>query len=331
MENKHISIKKVALIVMILIFACAGIFGVYKIIELAENKTEVFTDGSELIEGGQEKPTNSSEDEKITVDIVSSIVFDLKDVDFRFAIVKIRVKSEEETINIQLDKFKTDEGIRLDQVAAYTRSLESQGYFLGKQNVWLEILSNTPTTMVNIFVPIENDLAENVEILTNFKTPNSMKISLKNPKGDQTLLQYAAEDIITDGKTYQMVVSKAYEITGDRMTQKTSNGLEEYLLPSTVSVYALNIKMVSLWGDEIVVEKAQYIPENSNETFEALDSSIQSMKYSNIIGKTVKDSDTGDLFFVAFNPNDSKMSYKGVLKIKVKGQENWITIQVDLN
>ncbi len=220
----------------------------------------------------------------------------------------------------------------MDQVDAYVRTLEAQSYFLGKQNVWFEIVSQESSTMVNLFVPIENDEAMEIEILTDFHSTRSMKVSLENPQGTEEMLQYGADDIITDGKTYQMVVSNAYEITGDTMTQKLNNGTTvEYLLPSTTAVYAFNIKMISLWGDEVVIEQAQYIPNNSKEVFEALDSSIQSMKYTNIIGKTVVESESGDLFFVAYNPSANSINYDGVLKLKIKGEENWITIQVDLN
>ncbi len=290
-----------------------------------------FTNDSTLIDGGQEKPEESSEDEDIQVDIVSSITFDLEGLDFRFAIVKLRIQTEDETINLGLEHFKTSEGIQLDQVDTYIRTLEAQGYFLGKQNVWFEILSNEPSTMVNVFMPIENDELKEIEIITDLYSPRSMKVSLENPKGTKSMLQYEAEDIITDGKTYQMLVSKAYEITGDTMVQKTASGEEEFLLPSTTAVYAFNIKMISLWGDKIVIEEAQYIPDNSKEVFTALDSSIQSMKYSNIIGREVVEEESGDLFFVTYNPASGSISYKGVLKLKIKGEENWITIQVDLN
>ena len=96
------------------------------------------------------------------------------------------------------------------------------------------------------------------------------------------MLQYQPLDVITDGKTFQMTVSKAYDITGLPLYQKTAEGEIEYLLPSTTHVYAFEVNAVSLYGDTTVIKDALYVPNNSSETFKALDSSIRSMKYDNM-------------------------------------------------
>lgn len=277
-----------------------------------------------MADGSQSKPEEKA-DGAYQIDLMDSVVFNLKDTDFKFVIAKVRVQSDE-AINLKLSHFTTSEGIALDQVDTYVKALEDKSLFLGKQNVWFEILSNEPSTMVNIFIPVKDKNAKEI-ILKNDLGTEDIKINLSNSKGTAEMLQYKADDIITDGRSYQMTVSSAYPITGDTMTQ---NG-QEYLLPSTVEVYSFNIEAVSLWGDKIVIEEAQYIPNDSKETFVALDSSIQSMKYSNIIGKEINEKDTGDLFFVAYSPVESPVTYKGVLKLKVQGQDSWITINVDLN
>lgn len=55
------------------------------------------------------------------------------------------------------------------------------------------------------------------------------------------------------------------------------------------------------------------------------------MKYENILGKKIKDKDKGSLFFVAYNPLENPVIYKGVLKLKLKDSDTWITVNVDLN
>ncbi len=332
MKNVQLSKKNKTMIIIAVILVVV-ISGIFLFINLqGDKKLEDFKNDIALEEGGQNRPEESSGDEEYKIDLISTLVFDLDDINFRFAIIKIRVQSiEEKGINLSLNHFQTSEGIYLDQVDSYVQRLEEQSYFLGKQNVWFEILSNEPTAIVNLFVPIKDGSLTEIGIKTDLQSEKNMKVSLSNPQGTSDLLQYEAEDIITDGKTYQMVVSTAYEITGDMMTEKSGDTESEYLLPSTTAVYAFNIQMVSLWGDTVVIEKAQYIPDGSTEIFEALDSSIQSMKYENIIDKEIAEKGTGDLFFVAYNPQESPVSYKGVLKLKVKGDENWIVIRVDLN
>lgn len=321
-KDKSTKIKIGICVVIVLILIATAIFFIFN--QKPKGDDKKLTSDITMAEGSQNKPTASTEGE-YKIDLVDSVVFNLKEVDFKFAIVKLRVQANN-SINIPLNHFSTSEGINLGNVDTYIKALEDKSLFLGKQNVWYEILSNENSTMVNILVPIKDKNAKEIT-LTNDLGAEEIKLNISNLKGTASMLQYQADDIITDGKSYQMTVSSAYPITGDTMTQ---NG-QEYLLPSTVEVYSFKIEAVSLWGDTIVIEEAKYVPENSKETFIALDSSIQSMKYSNIIGKEINEKDSGDLFFVAYSPVESPVTYKGALQLKVKGSDTWITINVDLN
>lgn len=331
MKNENLSKIKIGICVGIgiVLLALIGYFILSMMIPSNKVNNQL-TEDVTLATGSQEKPAESDAIEGYKVDLIDSVVFNLKDIDFKFVIAKIRVQSDD-NINLKLSHFKTSEGLVLDQVDNYVKQLEDKSYFLGKQNVWYEILSNENSTMVNIFIPIKDKNAKEITLVTDIEPDKEMKINLSNTKGTPEMLQYKADDIITDGKSYQMTVSSAYPITGDYMSQKTANGEIEYLLPLTVEVYSFNIEAVSLWGDTVVIEEAQYVPTNSKEIFTALDSSIQSMKYQNIIGKQIVEKDTGDLFFVAYSPIESPVTYKGVLKLKVQGNDNWIVINVDLN
>ena len=64
--------------------------------------------------------------------------------------------------------------------------------------------------------------------------------------------------------------------------------------------------------------------------FEALGAEYESEKYENILGKSIQEKDSGVLFFVTYNPGKEPMSYKGTLKLKIKGQENWIDVKVNV-
>lgn len=325
MNNNKLNKTKLYLCIGIgLLILAIGTFFIFQLTSKPAKPNDQLINDITMADGSQSKPEEKV-DGAYQIDLMDSVVFDLKETDFKFVIAKIRVQSDE-AINLKLSHFTTSEGIALDQVDTYVKALEDKSLFLGKQNVWFEILSNEPSTMVNIFIPVKDKNAKEIIIKNDLGTED-IKISLANGKGTEAMLQYKADDIITDGRSYQMTVSSAYPITGDTMTQSG----QEYLLPSTVEVYSFNIEAVSLWGDKIVIEEAQYVPNDSKETFVALDSSIQSMKYSNIIGKEINEKDAGDLFFVAYSPVESPVTYKGVLKLKIQGQDSWITINVDLN
>lgn len=274
----------------------------------------------------QDKPEESSELDDVKVELVNYYTFNFNDLDFNFIIAQVRVTGNEET-NISLEHFETSEGIKLNEVDTYVNALESHSYYLGKQNVFFELVSKDTKYFVNIFIPVKDKNANEITVDCDFGKNKTMTFDMSRRKGTQEMLSYVSDDLITDGKTYQLRVSSAYEITGEELTQNEM----EFILPSTVAVYCFNVEAMSLWGDEIVIEKAIYVPDQGKETFEALDASIRSMKHPNILGTKVKESETGSLFFMTFNPVDNPVTYKGVLKLTIKGSDNPIEIRVDLN
>ena len=296
----------------------------------AEATTPTLAENVTLEAGSQTKPDATSDLDQVKVTLSDYYVFKLDGLDFNFVIAKIHVKGNM-PINITLDHFKTSEGTTLNSVDSYVTKLEDNSLFLGKQNVWFSLISQNSEYDANIFIPVIDKNVASISVAVDFGGNADLVFDLSKKAGSADMLQYQADDVITDGKSYQMTVSAAYDITGGYMTQ-TVNGLEQdYLLPSTTKTYAFEVNAVSLWGDEIVIEKAQYVPENSTETFDALDSSINSEKFVNILDRTVDEKDKGYLFFVAYDPEDHPVTYKGVLKLKVKNSDTWIVVNVDLN
>ncbi|MBR3345835.1 MAG: hypothetical protein IKG37_02020 [Solobacterium sp.] len=79
------------------------------------------------------------------------------------------------------------------------------------------------------------------------------------------------------------------------------------------------------------MESATYVPNGSPEVFEAMDASIRSMKYDNMIGVPISEHTTGYLLFYAYDPDTAPVTYQGVLKVKLAGVDTPVTINVDLN
>lgn len=283
---------------------------------------------ADIQDSPQELPEETKEFEGVTVQLKNYTTYELEGLDFAFVLMDLHVTSKE-PIHITLDHFETSEKIRLDQVDYYVNRLEEKGYFLGKQNVWFSIVSEENECDVRLFVPVRSKSTKQIQVNYDFgKDP--LVLSLEKAEGSGEMFMYQAEDVISDGKTYQMVVSEAYDITGEPLYQGAVQQENEYILPSTTKVYIFRVKAVSLYGDTIVIEDAQYVPE-SGEQFVALDASIRSEKMENILGKEIQESQTGTLFFYAYNPDDHQVKYNGVLRLKMRGSTNEVSIVVDLN
>ncbi len=280
-------------------------------------------------QGAMSVPSETSEMASLGVSVNDYRVFALDGLGFRFVIANVHV-SGTSPLNVPLSHFTTSEGIRLDQVQDYVNALEEKNLFLGRQNVMFSLISETSPLDANLFIPVKDASLDSVTVSADFQK-QVLSFSLKEPKGTEGMLTYTDGDVITDGRTYQMTVSKAREITGEPLYQTVNGEDQEYLLPSTTKVYAFQVDAVSLYGDTISLDSAQYVPENSSEVFEALPAEIHTLKFRNMLGQTISDTSSGYLFFYAYDPEDHPITYTGVLKLKVSGQNTWITVNVDLN
>ena len=121
-------------------------------------------------------------------------------------------------INITLDHFKTSEGTTLNSVDSYVTKLEDNSLFLGKQNVWFSLISQNSEYDANIFIPVIDKNAASISVAVDFGGNADLVFDLSKKAGSADMLQYQADDVITDGKSYQMTVSAAYDITGGYMT-----------------------------------------------------------------------------------------------------------------
>lgn len=331
-KNK-VDLKKVAVVTVVLILAIVLILAmvnIFKQFNGSSAENDLGKDAEISTVGNQTKPEETENKDSLQVDLVDYTVYNLSDLDFQFVIARVRVKAET-AINIDLSHFTTSEGIVLNEVNEYVSKLESKALFLGKQNVWFEIVSQDTSVLSNIFIPVKDKKAETITVTSDLGGTAEFSFNLKNPKGTQELLSYKPDDVITDGRTYQMKVSNAFMMTGDTITRTYSDGYsEEYMVPSTAQVHAFKVEAVSLWGDELVIESAIYTVTATKEEFIAFNEQFSTMKYENLLNKTITDTSSGVLFFETLNPTENPITYKGILRLKIKGQDNYIVINVDL-
>ncbi len=277
------------------------------------------------------KPNPDSEitietEDGIKIDLVEYEVFEIEELKFKFLIAKFRVKSDE-SIHIGLDNFKTSDNIVLDDVDSYLFELEKNGMYVGAQNVTFEILSNENSVIANLFIPIEDLNQKSVELFyadeNEYKFFFDLTVNINENRDD---LGYSPDDIITDGKSYEMSISNVIEITGETLYRNTQ--VESY--PSTAELYAFKMNITSLTTEEVIIEEAKYIVDESNLEFIAFSMEYESEKRDNILGKSVQENDEGYLLFMTLNPQHEPITYKGKVLLKLKGIENWIEVKVDL-
>ena len=331
-NRKKDTAKTAVLVVFLVILVIAVACALYFAISAPRNDLTDLPIDSEITlpsSGNQTKPEDADESDQIQIDLVDYTVYDLDELDFRFIIAKVRVKASS-AANISLSHLKTSEGIQLDEVDTYVNELEANSLFLGKQNVWFELVSSETNYLARIFIPVSDRSLKSITLSSDLKNSHTMKFSLEDAQGTREDLGYQAEDIISDGKTYQMKVSAAYQIH-DEITRTYEDGFtEQYLLPSTAEVHAFYVEAVSLWGDAVEIEEAWFKVKGSTESFEALNGQFTTKKYENILNKTITDKESGYVFFVTLNPESEPMTYQGTLQLKLKGSDQMIQIQVDL-
>ncbi|MFI3284469.1 MAG: hypothetical protein R3Y57_05245 [Erysipelotrichaceae bacterium] len=316
-------IKKIYIYSALALLCCIFIaIGIYMSSSFEYDEYELTPTVSEEVELNEDKQAN--------VALVEYSVYDLNDLEFGFIIARIRIQKLDADYSINLSDLTTDEGIHLDELSDFTNQLILNNYYLVKQNVSFDIDAKEESYMLNIFIPYEDKALDELTVNIDL-TQNQLVFDLTDATTDGSALYYKSDDVITDGATFEMVVSDAIEITGDEITRTYDDGYSEvYQYPSTAQVYAFKVTAVSLDQDTVEIEEAMYEVEGSGDVFVALNEQFKSMKYDNIIGQVISEEGSGTLLFMALNPDQEPIKYTGRLKIKLVGSDEWISIYVDL-
>ena len=262
----------------------------------------------------------------VKIDLVEYNVYQLPELDFRFVIVKLRIQSEE-PIHLTLDLFSTSENILLSDTDSYLVTMQEKSLYVGRKQVDFEITSDEKEVIVNLFIPVKNKNTNELSLFLPIEENNTIVLDLSNHlSSNSDEFFYRADDVISDGAQYSIIVNSAIEITGEALYRNGT--IEEY--PSTAQLHAFYIDVTALNNETIVIEAAKYVVAGSNNEFVALDSSYSTEKRGGIIEKNIASEETGYLFFMTLNPEHLPISYEGDLYIKLKGIDYWIRIKVEL-
>ncbi len=328
-KEKHSAGKLITIIILLLTFLIGGYFTARLFFPKGEEETvhQPVMNG----QGSQTKPEQTDDLDSVRVSLVSYDTYRLNDLDFVFVIARLHITAGKPT-NISLGHFTTSEGISLDETDEYVARLEEHSYYLGRQNVWFSLVSQKDEYDANIFIPVRNPEAETVSLYCDFGNPDDMVFELsEDAVSDASSLYYADEDVITDGRTYQMKVSAARDMSGERFFTVNEDGSETpYPIPTYERVFAMQVEAVSLWGDTVTVESAEFVPYGSTETIRALASEIRSSKLANMIAHPIRDRETGYLFFEVYGFPEDEIDFSGTLNLKLQDSDTWITVNVNL-
>ena len=130
--------------------------------------------------GAQTLPPQSDDLNALSVRLNDYQVFSFDDLDFKFIIANIHVEGTA-PLNVSLSHFTTSEGIALSDVDSYVNLLESDDYFLGRQNVMFSLISQTSPFDANIFIPIKDKAAASLTVTMDFQSRASFNLDLRRP------------------------------------------------------------------------------------------------------------------------------------------------------
>ncbi|MDD4641971.1 MAG: hypothetical protein PHG99_00505 [Erysipelotrichaceae bacterium] len=258
----------------------------------------------------------------VDYDLVNYEVYDLNELSFKFVLVDVRIK-DKEAINISLSEFTTSDGTNLNFVSDEISELADFSVFLGKVGVDFDIESNDKSALFTLFVPIKNRSEKEIDLFLN---DSKITIDLtKNITGTAIKIGISHNENITDDETFRIFVSAAIDITGEALYQ--NNEISTY--PSTAQLMAFKLVLESLNEEMIMIEEAEYVTEKNSDTFIALDGTYtKTEKRINIINIKTDDRAEGYLFFMTLNPEREKMTYSGILRVKINGK--WSSVAIKL-
>jgi len=234
--------------------------------------------------------------------------------------------------DIDLSLFETEESLKLSNASAYREMLEDAGYGSYIEGTVEEKIEGSDTEYsVKLFIPVK-DLSQTSLILYSDFGKNA-KYTMRFNDAEELDAEETAEPTSTptaeavvenEEKTFKMTVLGSLEVSGDEML---SDGMS-MSLPSTARVFAFRIQADSLTSDSVVVEEALFLA-NNDELYSAEGASVSSMKYENLIGKSIGEEEEGYLFFIVLDPEREMTADNGILQVRLAGSEEWILVDTE--
>lgn len=241
--------------------------------------------------------------------------YEYSKLDFSFVIAEVQLNE-----GASLSDVKTSTNIDLTDVQSYVTTLEDNQFYLGKKNVWFT-LPTSGNFDGNIFIPITDKSLTSIELTYNNQ---SVTLDLTSNEGSMKDLMFnSTKDTFTDEKTYQMNVSDIFEITDQDMYEDGT----QLVLPSSARVFTFKVTVQSLEGSSVEVTSAT-LQDDSGFNAEA-EENITSAKYENMIGKTIKEKDEANLFFIVLDHENKLQVTSGTLTIYLNGVETPIEVRYE--
>lgn len=308
--------KYLPMLVLVVILAIGLGIGIGALIDRKDSKPQASTTATPEIT------------QKYEITCTSYDTYTEENVDFNFIIAKLHIKTNQQEI-ITLDHFTTSEGIVLSEVDSYKEQLQAQNFDFETKQIVTELSNEKNEYDANIFIPTKAkdttkvtlscdlDGVKDIEFVFDMETPTPSIEPSEEPTPTPT--------VDPDGP-YEIILSSSFEITGELLYGP--NELE-YSLPSTARVFALPISVISNDGNAYTIDSATF-QEDTYGLVNALNGTVHSSKYANMLNVQVTDSNEGYLFFVLLDSEHTNAQYHGIFTIHLAGADYTYTLETNL-
>ncbi len=297
--NKKRKVRYDRLVLLILI-ALGLIFilvlGIIKLLKSSDTSINTNTD----------IPTN----ETIVTDDVSIELLSYKtylDIDdtlgFNFVVAELKFSSND-MVNYDLSNLVTNQGIKLNDILNYQKTINVKEFNYSSLNTTLEVASSDKEYTCKVFIPYTG--SDNIT-LTDTISGSSFLIDVSKNQDNIDSIKNKNTSNEINTSDYNLTVSSSY--ISDMMKR---NG--ESYNSSMLCIYTFNIKVVSI-SDGIKITGATYSKNSDGETYEALDDTYDSIKISNILNKSLNVGDEYALFFEVYSNPDETQDFSGKLTL----------------
>lgn len=238
------------------------------------------------------------------VSVQSYQVYDLEDVPFRFIIAKITITTNKSPLHFDLYRFKTDEGIYLNDLDQYKSEVSLKGYDLTKQSVTTDLSSTNNSVNVTIFIPVLNYYRQNLTVTVSGLNNSKLKFFLNNPTGSaqdlgktivvsqevipSTTLEPKTEEVVpsTDKNSESIYVNALNEIDKDLVFYRVNdNEVRRVNFSNRSSLVLTNINFDYSEPVKILAARINY--QDGKYLFFALDQHYMTQHSKNILNEEI--------------------------------------------
>lgn len=254
--------------------------------------------------------------------------YEVEDKDYNFYMATFTFVTDEK-FKIDNSKIYTSENQYLSEANQYTIDLRKDNYIVPTEKIKYDVEDAEYKVTATLFIPVisNNDISVYFDIdeesfIFDLEYEYANKVVVEKSEENSSVI---ANDVEVDDN-FSFSVLQVLDITSENIYYRSNDVRYQEVLPSTVSVFAVQIE-VKLANNPITITDANYVIDD--KVFSLLNDKYEFDNYLEIYNTEITKDQTGYLLFEIFEAEPTMINQLAELRLRLSDDAEYTVIKIN--